>query len=37
MSLQKTTKEDSNSFDPQAGITFRLLSIGMLSGTGDDW
>jgi len=28
------TKEDSNSFKP--GVTLRLLSIGMLSGTGDD-
>jgi hypothetical protein len=28
------TKEDSNKFDP--GVTLRLLSIGMLSGTGDD-
>jgi hypothetical protein len=31
---KKATKEDSNSFDP--GVTFRLLSIRMLSGTGDD-
>ena len=28
------TKEDSNKFDP--GVTLRLLSIGMLSGSGDD-
>jgi len=28
------TKEDSNKFDP--GVTLRLLSIGMLSGAGDD-
>ena len=28
------TKEDPNKFDP--GVTLRLLSIGMLSGIGDD-
>jgi len=32
---KEPTKEDPNDkFDP--GVTFRLLSIGMLSGTGDD-
>ena len=28
------TKKDDNKFDP--GCTLRLLSIGMLSGSGDD-